>query len=140
MLRELTAVTWVLDITDPMKANDIYIVQLTGVEVVSALIRKTPPLTPPSLARALADFKQDYQHQYQRVAVSAAVITRAMHLVETYRLRGYDAVQLATGMEMRIVGITTRLPSLIFVCADSHLIGAAAARVDGAEPSIASLT
>jgi predicted nucleic acid-binding protein len=118
---------WVLDSTDPAKANDIYVVQLTGVEVVSARVRKVPPLTPPNLARALADFKQDFQHQYQRIAVNEAVVNRAMQLVETYRLRGYDAVQLATAVEMRLVGITTKLPSLIFVSSDSRLNQAAAA-------------
>ena len=119
--------TWVLNVTDPAKANDIYVVQLTGVEVVSALVRKTPPLPPPHFAQALSAFKQDFQHQYQRIAVNEAIVIRAIRLVETYRLRGYDAVQLATAMELRGVGAKTKLPSFIFVSADTQLNVAAAA-------------
>ena len=56
---------WVLGITDPLVANDIYVVHITGVEVVSALVRKQLSLLPHDLAKAIAEFKYDLQGQYQ---------------------------------------------------------------------------
>jgi len=118
---------WVLGLADPIAGNDVYLVHTTGVEVVSALVRKVPALTPPDLARVLTAFKYDLQHQYQRLAVNQAVVTRAMTLAETHRLRGYDAVQLAAAVELSRVGVKTKLPSVIFVSADANLNAAAAA-------------
>ena len=50
--------------------HDIYLVRVTPVEVVSALVRQSPPLPAVDLARNLIDFRHDYQNQYQMVAVN----------------------------------------------------------------------
>jgi hypothetical protein len=49
-----------------------------------------------------------------------------MALAETHRLRGYDAVQLAAGVELNRNVITAGLPPLTLVSADHQLNGAAA--------------
>ena len=50
-----------------------------------------------------------------------------MTLAETYSLRGYDAVQLATAVEIHARGLTLGLPALTFVSADGELNTAAQA-------------
>ncbi len=52
-----------------------------------------------------------------------------MELTQRHRLRGYDAVQLATGLAVNEVLVAAGLPGLTFVAADADLV--AAARVEG---------
>ena len=118
--------SWVMGITDPIVGNDIYVVQLTGVEVMSALVRKVPAVSPAHLGQAISDFKYDLQRQYQRVAITETLVARAMSLVETRRLRGYDAVQLAAALEVFVACSALGVP-LLFLSADGNLNVAAAA-------------
>ena len=118
--------SWVIGITDPATGNSIYLAAITGVEVISAFVRQVPPLPAPDLARVVADFKYDFHNQYQRVAVSDPLLNLAMILAETHGLRGYDAVQLAAGVELNRLGKTAGLPPLTLVSADRQLNNAAA--------------
>ena len=52
-----------------------------------------------------------------------------MTLAEAHSLRGYDAVQLATAVEIHIRGLTLGLPALTLVSADEELN--LAARAEG---------
>jgi len=116
---------WVLSIIDPAAGHDIYLASITGAEVVSALVRQVPPLPPADLARVLAEFKDDFHNHYQRVAINESLISNAMILAESYRLRGYDAVQLAAGTELNQLRRTAGLPPLTLVSADHQLNSAA---------------
>src|SRR5262245_10921885 len=44
-----------------------------------------------------------------------------MTLAETHSLRGYDAVQLATALEIHVGGLTLGLPALTLISADEEL-------------------
>jgi hypothetical protein len=55
------------------------------------------------------------------------VIDSAVELTQYHRLRGYDAVQLATAVITRETLQQQQLPSPAFVAADSHLLAAAVA-------------
>lgn len=116
---------WVRGITDPAAGHTLYLVRITGVEVVSALVRHLPAIPPPQLAQALADFKHDFQTRYQLIAASDHLLLEAMRLVEQYRLRGYDAVQLAGAVELHAQHAARGL-SLALVSADNPLNRAAA--------------
>lgn len=125
--------TWVQQLTDPSAGHRIDAVQVTGAEVVSALVRRIPPLAPPDLARVLADFKSDWLHQYQRLLVNDTIVSQAMQLTERYRLRGYDSIQLAAGQELLTAHLAAGVPAPTFVSADAQLHAAALAeglRVD----------
>ncbi len=117
---------WVLGILDPAAGNIIYMASITGVEVVSALVRQIPPLPAPDLARVILEFKNDYRNQYQRVAINDSLLAGAMILAETHRLRGYDAVQLAGAVELNRLRIAAGLPPATLVSADHQLNSAAA--------------
>jgi predicted nucleic acid-binding protein len=120
-----TGSPWVRSVTDPKSGHDIFVARITGVESVSAFVRQVPPL--PNLAAVLADFKFDFHKQYQRLALTNAVIATGMRLAESYRLRGYDAVQLAAAWELNAVRSKAGLPPLSFVSADNQLNAAASA-------------
>src|SRR5215475_5259060 len=88
-----TGTAWVLHLVDPANANEFYMVQLTGPELIAALFRRvrTGTLALVDARRAAANFRADWQNQYQIVEVHANVIERAMTLAESHGLRGYDA-------------------------------------------------
>jgi predicted nucleic acid-binding protein len=121
-----TGTTWVRTITDPAAGNDVIVVCLTGVEVVSALISHSPPLQPSLLNQALTDFRHDFRVQYQVRGVTDPLIAEAMRLAEVHHLRGYDAVQLAAAKEVDGQYKGTGL-LLTFVSADRRLNIAATA-------------
>ena len=118
---------WVMSLTDPTAGHDVYVVRITSPEMIAALFRKvrTREVTRVDAVRAAANFKTDFQTQYQVMEVTADLADRAMTLAEQHGLRGYDAVQLATALELHTVRNLMRLPSLTFVSADSDLNAAA---------------
>ena len=57
--------------------------------------------------------------------VDRLVIDRAVEVTQRYRLRGYDAVQLATAIVTRETIQSYHLPSPVLVAADRDLLAAA---------------
>lgn len=55
------------------------------------------------------------------------LIDRAVELTQHHRLRAYDAMQLATALEVNALMQTHGLSTLTFVAADNDLINAATA-------------
>ena len=51
-------------------------------------------------AKGIADFRFDFANQYQVIEITDAVVARAMALIESHKLRGYDGVQLAAALEL----------------------------------------
>jgi hypothetical protein len=99
--------------------------RITGVEVVSALVRHVPPFAPPDLATALAHFRSHFRNRFRLVAIDRALIRQAMILAFMHQLRGYDAVQLAVARRARVDHLAKGLPAPIVVSADAALNAAA---------------
>lgn len=75
---------------------------------------------------ACVQFRSDLQSDYQVVELTESIINSAMALAETYALRGYDAVQLATGCAINALCTANSFSPVIFVSADNELNAAAA--------------
>lgn len=120
---------WIISLFTAVPANDIVIVALMGVEVVAALTRRTRSgtITPVDAAAACTLFVSDLGVDYQVVAVTDNLLQQAMKLAQLHVLRGYDAVQLAAGVESNRFRIALGLTPLIFVSADRELNAAALA-------------
>jgi predicted nucleic acid-binding protein len=73
---------------------------ITRAEVAAAFSKaiRTGSLTRYAADRCLKVFHEDWKH-YIRIRVTEAVVARADNLACTFRLRGYDAVHLASAME-----------------------------------------
>src|SRR5262245_46260245 len=67
--------------------------------------------------------------EYEVIPGTTPLIEQAMRLTQRYRLRGYDAVQLATALVVNAQYVAAGLPALTFVSADEDLL--AAARAEG---------
>jgi len=126
-----TGSAWLKALVDPATRNEVYTVILTAVEITAAITRRErgKGLTPQVAAQAHADFAADLNTDYQIVEITDTLISSAMRLAEKHGLRGYDAVQLAAGVETNRLYVTAGLPPILFVSADTELN--AAARAEG---------
>lgn len=122
-----TGSTWVLSLFDPALYNDVLIAAITGVEIVAAITRRARggSIGTVDATTACNQFRTDLQLEYQVIEVTQSIITSAMALAEIYGLRGYDAVQLATGREINALCVSNSLPTVTFVSADDELNAAA---------------
>lgn len=56
------------------------------------------------------------------VELTAIVIERARRLLESYPLRAYDAIQLASALLVNETLLSAALPPLVFLTADERLL------------------
>ncbi|MBI3989866.1 MAG: type II toxin-antitoxin system VapC family toxin [candidate division NC10 bacterium] len=123
---------WVRQITDPAAQHTILLAEITLAEVAAALAAKQRipgGLTLEEWDRALSRFLQDCDEHFLLLPVDRGVIDQAVGLTQRYRLRGYDAVQLATALVTSEELTSHALPPLVFVASDDDLL--TAAKVEG---------
>jgi len=120
---------WVRYVCATAALDGLYIAQIAGVETVAAVARRVRQgaTTPGDGAAAIATLKHQLISDYAIVGITDALLQRAMDLVEKHGLRGYDAVQLASALQVKALRQASGLSSLAFVSADAHLNAAAAA-------------
>ena len=114
---------WIINTTNPSAGNRIYLARITGVEVVSAISRqkRAGTLSTTTAETAIAQFREDLTNQYRVVEMTRLLTERAMKLAETYALRGYDAVQLAAGLEVHTLCQILGISPFFLVSADKAL-------------------
>lgn len=110
-------------------SNLIFTSRLTLVEVSSALIRKaySKQITFDAEARASRRLARAFKDQLILVEVTERLVSDAVALSRRHRLRGYDAVQLASAVEISTNRGSTSLTEVTFISADNDLNRAAAA-------------
>lgn len=122
--------TWVRQITTPSAQQTILLAEITLAEAAAALAAKHRApggITQEQRDRILSRFLQDCAEYFVLLPVDRPVIDRAVELTQRHRLRGYDAVQLATALVATDTMQLQNLSSPIFVAADGDLLTAAAA-------------
>ena len=120
---------WVQGIADPAAGNDRFIAQITGAEMIAAVTRRLRrgDLTPADAAFALAEINADFTRDFFLLEVSLPRVQEAMALAERHGLRGYDAVQLAAALYLRLQCRLTGQPDPVIITADRELNAAALA-------------
>ena len=113
---EETGSAWITRlITEPGARN--YIAYITGVEMTAALARR-------GLTGSLGRFEADYANGYRRLALPESTLEAARRLSKQQRLRGYDAIQLAS---VQALVNALGAQQVEFICADDELVRAAQA-------------
>ena len=130
--RYLTEVgsTWVNTETDPDNGNVTIVAEITRVEVAAAIARRhraSGGITRDERDTSVNLLLEHFNTEYQIVPVSDEVISRAVGLTQQYRLRGYDAVQLAAALVVNEQYVSAGFDPLTFVAADNDLLIAAVA-------------
>jgi uncharacterized protein len=107
--------------------NVIFIAQIAGVEVISAIARRRKGLkiTPDKSRKSILRFQRDFQNRFFQKSLAPQIVTLAMQLADKYELRGYDAVQLASAIEANNLRQINGLSHIIFISADNALNSAA---------------
>ncbi len=122
--------TWIRQITVPPSQSTILIAEVTLAEVAAALAAKCRApggITHQQRDRALSRFLQDCDDSFLVLPVDRLVIDRAVELTQNHRLRGYDAIQLATALVTSEALQSQNLPAPVFVVGDDDLLAAAGA-------------
>lgn len=99
-----TGSNFVIDLFKPSNNNTIYISEIALVEVVSAVSRQKRGgfLNQDQADKAIKRFRRIFQLHLKKLALDIALIEKASDLSETHYLRGYDAIQLASALEVQI--------------------------------------
>jgi predicted nucleic acid-binding protein len=120
---------WIVALCDPKQEHDLYISQAALVEVVATICRKAreQKIADEQRDQLIRVFRQDCESAYVILPVTTAIYTAAGDLCRSYRLRAYDAVQLACALSLRDEAAANEDPKPIFVCADNNLINIAGA-------------
>ena len=109
----------------------IYAATITQVEVVAALARKRKgnSLSVIDANLLIHQFNNDFNMDIRAVSTSQNVLSFAVNLADKHSLRGYDAVQLASALEiysrLSSIGVDFNLTPFTFVSADNELNTAA---------------
>lgn len=109
-------------------ANAIHVSILARVELVSALTRsfRRGNLTQQEFDGAHDESRVDFENQYLNIEVTGAIVEEAVDLSYRHGLRAYDAVQLATALEVRRILQNEPVPlNPMMITADQALIVAA---------------
>lgn len=121
---------WVREISGPESGHTILLAEVTLPEVSAALAAKqraTGGLTRRQMERIFSRFLEDCDEFFLLLPVDRTVIDLASELPQTHRLRGYDAVQLASALVANQTLTARNLEPLVFVASDEDLLTAAKA-------------
>jgi predicted nucleic acid-binding protein len=115
--------SWVLSLTDLASGNQCWISALAPVEFLALLYRRvrSRQLTILEAHQAEQVFRRDLGALFRTIAPIPLILNRAMDLVTVHPLRGYDAVQLATGLYLQAQQLAAGMAAPIFLSADQNL-------------------
>ena len=124
-----TGSVFVTGVTNPSASNEIFLATIGCVELVSALYRRVNASTLPYAAARYSEqaFRGDLRGFLQPIDLNPSILARAMGFANLHLLRAYDAVQLATAIELRVRRRSLNLSLPIFLSADQRLNQAALA-------------
>lgn len=122
-----TGSVWVSGLFTVSPINRVAIVSITGVEVVAAITRRVRggTITPAEATSACGLFLADLNTDFRAVTVTDTLLRWAMQLAQNYKLRGYDAVQLAAATEVNRLSLAAGAAPLVFISGDKELNAAA---------------
>ncbi len=115
---------WLDAYIDPLSGNNTILSEITIAEFAAAICAKERARTISANQRstALSLFLGHCRVEYRLLAVTRLVIDRAVLLTQNQPLRGYDAVQLATGLIVKEALASAGLANFVFVTADNNLL------------------
>ncbi len=123
---------WIATLMSPVSENTIVVAEITRVEVAAAIAARQRASSGIALTERdelMRLLLLHFDAEYAITRLSTPVISQAVRLTQNHRLRGYDAVQLATALDTHATALAAGLPGLVFIAADNDLV--LAARAEG---------
>lgn len=123
--------SWVRTILDDPQ-HRIYVSQLAEVEVIAALTRRfhVGDLTQQERDQSVHDIREDCR-SYFTVNISDQVVESAVELAVRHNLRAYDAVQLASALEVRSISVENPTAPIDFTLVSADMELNAASTLEG---------
>lgn len=120
---------WFRALTVPRSGNRIETARLSLVEVVSAFNRRVREgtLAATDYVAVRDDFLARCRRSYRLVPITNVLLGRTRSLLERHPLRSYDALHLASAIEVNAQLIGSQRGALTFLAADQRLLTAALA-------------
>ena len=114
-------------LVDPRGGNESCICEVAIVEVMAAMARRgrRGEIETETLNAAIGEFRAEVNSIFYVVSVNRRLIDRAAELAESLALRAYDAIQLASALEVQEVGFAAGI-NVTLVSSDQELNDAAA--------------
>ncbi len=122
-----TGTAWMIGQLRPSAGNDIFIANITGIEVAAAIARrvKGKSISQKAADKALRRFTRDFDKRFIVVDLTPKIIEEGILLAQKYGLRGYDTAQLAVGLSVRNRLAKSGVLNFTFISADKDLNSAA---------------
>lgn len=126
-----TGSAWIRSVCSPLSGNQVFIAEITIVEITAAIVRRERggSLTSADARIALDQFNVDLTNVYFVAEIASARLAQARRFAETHGLRSLDAIQLAAAAHINRRQVAAGLPIVTLVSADTELLDAA--RVEG---------
>jgi len=104
--------------------NRFAVLSLSQVEFRSAIRRRqrAGDIDPKAAGLLLDRFQQHTEARFLRQSLTEATMDLASEMIDRYALRAFDAIQLASALELKTSGGPEQP---VFVCADQQLLAAA---------------
>jgi hypothetical protein len=114
---------WVRGLINAQPANEIFTALVTGAEIIAAIKRRerSNTITAADAASAITAFRSQFRIRFMALRTSDAVVDLAMNLAEMHKLRGYDAIQLASAMLIEARMTAQGVGPLTLISADDEL-------------------
>jgi uncharacterized protein len=121
--------SWVRRLMRRRAGNPIYVARITTVEVTAAVARrrKGRTLTFAKASSILHRLRQHLPRRYTVIEITPALLNNFMRLANANMLRAYDAVQLATALEIGQQRLAAGFGPVTLVSSDRDLNAAAIA-------------
>lgn len=118
---------WVRQAT-ALQKHVILVSRITYVEVLSAFARlqREGKIDSTAISTTRDLFEYDWTNQYQIIEFDQGLADIAGRLVQTYPLRAYDSIQLASALTVHSFFSKIDPKLLVFVSADDRLLAVAA--------------
>jgi predicted nucleic acid-binding protein len=115
---------WVRSLCNPIQRPSLFISQASRAEVVAAICRKahSEEISVIERDKFISKFRIDCERMYGVERVTNAIYASAGDLCRSYRLRAYDAIQLACALSVHKKSLAKQAPPPVFVCADKRLV------------------
>jgi predicted nucleic acid-binding protein len=120
---------WVKSLVRAKAGHTLYISRITAVEVTSAITRRQRGghLSAAQAGAMLGHFRRHLVQRYTVLEPTPSLLSDAARLARAHGLRAYDAVQLATALEVHSDHQNAGVGPVTLVSADGELNAAATA-------------
>jgi predicted nucleic acid-binding protein len=123
--------TWVRQIVDEVDSagnlvHTLFTAEISLVEVAAAIsvVHRVGRIGRRLRDAAFDKYMKGVMARYQLIPITSSLLHKAAHLTQAHPLKGYDAVQLAAGLDLKAALDRRKIP-MIFVRGDDQLLKAA---------------